>query len=406
MIRRPGPRLGRSSIRWGHRPADGRRGPSASIGILAVVAATLTGCSASGSPSVGGTGGTVPAIPLASSTAAATTSWATLAMGHLGDPLNTFWQLLALTGGSSWQLATPPGVASNGGLALGLQPESVLVGFEPSQYLRFSPLAHSTDQGSSWDPGLLPAGLAAVPDALAGGTGGSLALLRTGGGALVASTTGLSTWRPVTTARALARVPALSGCGVTALTAVAVDATRYALVGASCSRGGQAGLFAPSSTGWSSVGPGIPGLSGGPTEVIRLDQTSAGTAVLASAGTGSSARLYGMWSTNGLRTWTVSTGLPLDGAALLSTGVTAAGGFVVATDGSGAGPTASVITPTGSQWLALPAPPAGTTSVTGTPAGGFDALVPEGSTLSVYGLDLGWGRVQTLRVDIRYGSSG
>ncbi len=44
------------------------------------------------------------AIPLASSTVAATTTWATLAMGHLDDPLNTFWQLLALTGGrpGSW----------------------------------------------------------------------------------------------------------------------------------------------------------------------------------------------------------------------------------------------------------------------------------------------------------------
>ena len=105
-------------------------------------------------------------------------------MGRLDDPLNTFWQLLALTGGS-WELATPPGVASNGGLMVAAQPQSVLAGFGPSQDLRFSPLAHSTDQGSSWDPGVLPAGLARVPDALVEGADDSLALLRSGRGTVV-----------------------------------------------------------------------------------------------------------------------------------------------------------------------------------------------------------------------------
>ena len=375
---------------------------------LALAAGTLTGCSTStsGTPPATDAGRTGPAIPLASSTVTASTTWATLAMGHLDDPLNTFWELLVLTGGPAWQLATPPGVASNGGLAVAAQPGSVLAGFGPSQDLQFSPLAHSADEGSSWDSGLLPAGLAPLPDALVEGTTDSLALLRTGGGAVVASTGDLSTWKPVTTARALARVPALSGCHITALTAVTLDGNGDALVGASCARGGRAGLFAPASTGWVSVGPGIPGVSGGTVQVVRLDQTPAGTAALVSAGTGATARLFGMWSTNGLRTWTVSDGRPL-GGALLSTGVTPTGGFVIATGGDGAAPAASVITPTAVQWQALPPPPSGTTTVAATPAGGFDAMVPVQSTLSVYGLSgQGWGRVQKLPVDIQYGSSG
>jgi hypothetical protein len=394
---RPGPRRSHHlGTRW--RLAAG-------TGSLALVAAVLAGCTSST--------GTTPAadavgraVPLASSTVAATTTWATLAMGRLDDPLNTFWQLLALTGGS-WELATPPGVASNGGLMVAARPQSVLAGFGPSQDLRFSPLAHSTDQGSSWDPGVLPAGLARVPDALVEGADDSLALLRSGRGTVVVTTGDLSTWRTVTTTRALTRVPALSGCRVGALTAVTLDPNGNALLGASCARGGQAGVFAPSSTGWMSAGPGIPGVSGGPTEVLRLDQTPAGTAALVSAGTGVATQLFAMWSTNGLRTWTVSPGLPLDGANLLSTGETAAGGFVVATDGGGATPTASVAAPTAVEWEALASPPAGTASVTATPAGGFDALVPAQSTLSVYGLgSLGWGRVQRLHVDVQYGSSG
>lgn len=377
------------------------------LGAVALGAGALAGCSSTGSAPAPGAGAVGPVIPLTSSTASADTTWATLAMGHLDDPLNTFWQVVALTAGRSWELATPPGVASNGGLAVAVRPTSVLAGFGPSQFLRFSPLAHTADQGTSWDPGLLPAGLARVPDALVQGDSESLALLRTYGGAVVVSTGDLSTWKPVTTARVLSRVPALSGCGIRSLTAVTLDADGRPLVGASCTRGGQAGLFAPSSTGWASAGPGIPGVSRGPTEVIRLDQTPAGTAALVSTGSGIGARLFGMWSTNGLRTWTVSAALALDGAALFSTGVTGAGGFVVAASGGGSAPTATLITPTASQWQALPALPSGTTSVTATPVGGFDALVPVQSTLSVYGLgSQGWARVQNLRVDIQYGSSG
>jgi hypothetical protein len=378
---------------------------------VTLAASALAGCSSGGgtanSSTGDGSGAVRPTIPLASSTVESTTTWATLPMGHLDDPLNTFWQLLALASGSTWQLATPPGVASNGGVVAAAGTASVLAGFEPSQDLRFSPLAQSTDQGSSWAPGLLPAGLAVAPDALAEGNGESLALLRTGGGTVMTSTGDLSTWNPVATAHSLARVSALSGCGIAALTAVTLDGAGAPMVGASCTRGGQAGLFALSSTGWAWAGPGIPGLAGGPTQVVRLDQTVGGTAALVTAGSGAAARVFGMWSTNGLRTWTVSDGLPLDGAALASTGVTGAGGFVIATRGGGSGPTASVISPSGTRWQALPALPSGTTSVTATPSGGFDALVPEQSTLSVYGLgSVGWGRIQRLRVDIQYGSSG
>ena len=100
---------------------------------MALVAGLLAGCS--GASTGAGDASVGPGIPLASSTVTGTTTWATLPMGHLDDPLNTFWQLLALTGGPSWALATPPGVASNGGLVAGAGPSSVLAGFEPSQDL-------------------------------------------------------------------------------------------------------------------------------------------------------------------------------------------------------------------------------------------------------------------------------
>jgi hypothetical protein len=394
----------------GHRSTGA--GLLASCGALALLAATVAGCSSSGGTpsSAAGDGPSVPgpAIPLASSAVVSTTTWATLAMGHLDDPLNTFWQLLALSGGPSWQLATPPGAATNGGLVATAGTASLLAGIEPSVDLTFSPLASSTDQGSTWSEGLLPGGLAPVPDALAQGADGeSIALLRRGGGAVVATAGDLSAWKPAATARSLRGDPALAGCHLGSLTAVDLDALGATTVGASCARGGQAGVFVASGTGWLSAGPGIPGVSGGPTEVIRLVQTAAGTSALVSAGSGRATRLFALWSGNGLRSWTVSAGLALGRGRLASTGVTGTGGFVIAVAGPGDRRTASVISPSTGSWERLAPLPPGTESVTATPEGGFDALAPNQSTLVVYGLGHpGWGRIQTLRVDIQYGSSG
>jgi hypothetical protein len=377
------------------------------LGALVLAGGAVSGCSSPGATG-GDTGATGPAIPLTTSTVASSTTWATLAMGHLDEPLNTFWQLLALTTGSPWQLATPPGTATNGGLVASALPGSVLAGVEPSQALRFSPLSLTTTQGATWTEGLLPNGLSPVPDALAQAGGGrSVALLAQGRGTVVTNAGDLTTWTPVTSAAAVAGSRGAAACHLSTLTALTVDAAGGTLVGGSCRSGGQAGLFGPTATGWMPVGPGIPGVSGGPTEVVRLDQTVAGTSALVTAGTGSATELVAMWSTNALRTWTVSAALPLSGVGLVSTGVTAAGGFVVVTGGGGTGPSASVITPSNPAWSSLPALPPGTASVTATPAGGYDALVPVASTLSVFGLgSQGWGRVQTLGVSIQYGSSG
>ena len=382
---------------------------------MALAAGVLAACSSSGgSSSAGPTSGApvgLASIPLTSSTVGSATTWATVAMGHLDDPLNTFWELVALSApnaGSPWQLATPPGVASNGGLVAATGATSVLAGFEPTDKLRFSPLARSTDQGSTWSGGILPAGMAAVPDALAErGDGHSLALLRTSAGTVVGTDGDLSTWTPVTSANALASLPGPRGCHLSLLTAVAFDAAGSPLVGASCSRGGQAGIFASTPTGWQQVGPGIPGGGNAPTEVIRLVQTATATGALVVAGEGASARLVALWSANGLHTWTVSAGQSLDGGSLVSTGLTVGGGFVVAIRGTDGSRSASDIAASATEWQSLARLPSGTASVTGTPAGGYDALVPQRSTLVVYALaGAGWERVQSLQVPIQYGSSG
>lgn len=91
-----------------------------------------------------------PATPpsLATSLATATGTWAVAVMGGSVASHNNFWQLFVRPDGTStWRLATPPGVASNGGLVLtGLPAGSVLAGFRPSQDLAYSPLGHHQRQ--------------------------------------------------------------------------------------------------------------------------------------------------------------------------------------------------------------------------------------------------------------------
>ena len=384
--------------------------PLGALVVAAAVAVVAAACSSSPPPgSPAGTGTAPLSVPLASSSSGPATSWATLAMGHLGEPDNTFWQMLFRPVGSpSWSLATPPGVASNGGLVVSIDPSgTVTAGFEPSQNLRFSPLAQTPDRGATWSQGLLPAGLAPVPDALASsGDRHHLALLGRHGGEVVAGGNDLTTWTPLATVASLSATAAGSACRITGLTAVAFTAAGDPLVGAACGRGSHPGIFESVGGGWRSVGPTLP-LPPGPTRVLRLFATPTGIAALVGSGPASAPVVSAAWDATGSTVWTVSPPLPLASGRLISTGDTPTGGLIVVS-GPGTGrPTAEVVTPTGGAWLRLPALPAGTSVVAAGPAGTFQALIADQSTLLVDTSGPGgWHRTQSLEVDIQYGSSG
>ena len=189
---------------------------------LLAVAVLSVGCSSAARQPAAPAG---PAQPpsLATSLVTASGTWAVAVMGGSAASHNNFWQLFvrpAATG--RWRLATPPGVASNGGLVLaGLGAGSVVAGFRPSQELSYSPLATTHDNGAAWTPGLLDAALADVPDALAAapGSGRLLALLTSGGAEL--SGPGGTAWTRLATRRALAASAAGGRCGLGRLTAAA-----------------------------------------------------------------------------------------------------------------------------------------------------------------------------------------
>ncbi|MFZ0756391.1 MAG: hypothetical protein WAN00_21695, partial [Trebonia sp.] len=143
--------------------------------------AVLAGCAGGGS---GGTAAPAPAGTASLVTSMTTTNgatWAIVAMGGSAAGANQFWELFARAAASDrWELVTPPGVASNGGLVAAGGPATLGVAFRPSQGLTFSPLAVTSDAGKTWRTGLIDAPVASDPDALAAGAGAMLALLGDG----------------------------------------------------------------------------------------------------------------------------------------------------------------------------------------------------------------------------------
>lgn len=159
--------------------------------------------------SMGGSLGQALPTPLATSVEAGGGTWATVPMGKLTQPLNTFWQLFYRSNGSSsWSdKVQATAVATNGGLVLAAARKSLSVGVRPSNDLTFSPIISTVDSGRSWSNGLLTQGLAAHPEALATGPGGTALAIVDGrrGGEVLNSTQGLSSWQPLVSTNACSR---------------------------------------------------------------------------------------------------------------------------------------------------------------------------------------------------------
>jgi hypothetical protein len=357
------------------------------------------------------------AAPLATSVQSAAGTWATVPMGHLNQPLNTFWQLFFRpTGTTSWSnQAEATAVATNGGLVLASAVGQPLVaGVRPSNFLHFSPLIATDDGGDSWSNGLLPEGLAASPGALSRASNGqTLALVNGGLGARVlASTGGLSSWRTLTTARRLASSGGGIACGLRALTATAAGASS-AVVGASCSRPGVVGIFSEQAGGsWRLEPLALPGsLRRGRVEVLTLEQTAGGLAALLGVSEKTGTALVAAWTT-GANRWIVSPVLPLaSNEHLVSLGPASASGLF-AVYASSSGPTRlAVIDGPSSTWHQMPSPPSGTATVAFDPTSPStaDALVVHDATMSVWTLGTasgGWMKGQVVHVALEFGSSG
>ena len=344
-------------------------------------------------------------------------SWAIVEMGGSSAKHNNFWQLLTRPAGTaSWRLATPPGVADNGGLVAASPGGPALVaGFNPSQDLTFSPLASTSDGGVRWTPSLLPAGIARVPSALGTAPGGKLIVL-TGRGQAELATPGVAGWTRLASLASLAATPAGRSCGLKSLTAAAFSPLGVPLLAGRCAAPGVAGIFAYSAGGWHQAGPALPAaLAGRRVSVLQL--TTAGrrsTALLIAAAAGGAASLIAAWAGPSGR-WALSAPLPLGGARILST---ATGEAAPTAASPGLASAAGVILSTGraefiagpaADWQQLPALPAHAAALVLGPGRQISALAPSGSILTSWRLaarSVTWTVTQAMKVPVPYGSSG
>ncbi len=341
-------------------------------------------------------------------------TWAVLPLGELGDPSNTFWQLLyAAPGSTHWSVVTPEGVADNGGIVAAVSALSVDAGVLPSGRLHFSPLARSSDRGRTWSPALLPGALAPRPDALAGPPAAGGQALAVVGRSVLRAPADLSSWARTTSVSALAA--AWRGCGASAIDAVAVAPSGTPLAATDCRRGdGRVGIFADAGGGWAAAGSTLGGrLRQASTQVLRLEPSGAEMTVLVQATVAGRRSLVALWSASrGRWTESVRLGMP-EGATVISTAVGLSGTVAVLERGPGGGLNAYALTP-GEGWSRLPAlPPSSAALAVSSPASaggdvGFEAFTVSGTRFGVYTTSEAgspWVEVQSTRIPLAYGSS-
>jgi len=405
----------KSSRPSGRRAA--RRTAHAAAPVAAAVACLLAaGC---GSSPASGAARIGPPLtsPLATSFAtAAGSDVAIVEMGGSAAQENNFWQLFVRPGPTApWRLATPVGVADNGGLVVASGDGSLLTGFRPSQDLTYSPLASSTDNGASWSPaGPVNPGLANVPDSLAASPNGSLVALTEGGTVQLGSGSG-SSWKRLSSASALAATPAGRACGLTGLTAAAFTSSGTPVLAGGCSRPGTVGIFTSSdatggdSARWQAASPALPAsLARTDIGVLRLTASGTGMIALLQAGTGSQASLVAAFWQPGSRagsagTWTLSAPLRTGAGQLESTTVGPGSAVGVTLSGS----RGAILAGPGSAWQTLTTLPRWTATIALGPAGAVDAIGAHLGTFTDWRLQpgSGWTKAQTIQVQIPYGSS-
>jgi hypothetical protein len=453
-------------VRQATPPGGPARRGLAAAGAVAAALIVTAGC---GAPRAGGAAARAPAPaapPLALSLAdAGGTSWAVVEMGGAGAQHENFWQVFVRpAGGAAWRLATPAGVADNGGLVVASTGAgALLAGFRPSQDLTFSPLAVTADAGTRWAAGgPVSPGLSDVPGALAAGPGGRLIALTDGGGVDLGQGGG-TRWSRLASARGLAATAAGRACGLSRVTAAAFAGDGAPVLGGTCGKPGVAGIFAWRGGSWRAAGPALPpALAGRDVSVLRLDSVpapaaaalSAGAPAPAGSGAGPAAGSGGSAATGTGGGSAAGSGSGPDGGrggaaarstvAVLAVGRGAKTGIVVAWSGGpgGSGWRLSPVLPAGSQrvrsaslwpdgsaglvlsgrhgargviiagpgrsWAGLPALPAGAATLAPAGGGGVEALSAGRSTMRAWRLGragAGWSEFQQVRVPVPYGSS-
>ena len=211
--------------------------------------------------------------PLVSGSMADGVSTAVLALGHLNDPKNTFFELLASASiGAGFRLATPSGTTTNGGIVVSAP--SGVAAIRQFDLLRSSALVQLTsgaEQGSAEiapEIGPGPSSVARDPSS------GAVALLSAKGSVVV----GRGLAGPFHTVATLFSLRQLTEkhCAPSAITSVAYSSRGQLALGLRCTRGNGLGILTSAGgSPWVLASAAAPG-SSAPSSVLRLDPAGDG----------------------------------------------------------------------------------------------------------------------------------
>jgi hypothetical protein len=397
------------------------RGPGAQVRALVVAAAALLVAAALAGPTPAAAARTgqntgFTALPATLPTSISTTagSWASVPMGRLAEPLNTFWQLFLLPkGGSRWaNHAAALATATNGGLVLASPGgRTLLVAIRASNLLRFSPVVSTSNGGRSWSPGLPIIG--DIEALAASNMGGQLALADTSGsGEVLTSSAKTSSWRTLASEQSLAATAPGRRCDVIFLTSVAYGADGSVLVGAACRSAGVAGVFTLTGRTWRLADVALPtALAADRVEVLSFRAAADSTVALLELNGPTGITIVPAWMHQGTKSWTwqVSSTLHLTSSErLISFGPATGGGLFVLLANGSVGTRVVVVAGPGAAWKTMPELSTKTVTVAFGPNRRVDALAVDGKTMRDYqfaGRSGKWRLTQTIPVGILYGSS-
>lgn len=392
---------------------------------LVALASVLAACGASRTSAAPKSPDVRWTLPIATSTITPGGVWAAVAMGHLRDPLNTFWQLpFRPAGKTTWtNQVEATATATNGGLILASAGRTLLVGIRPSVDLTFTPLISTDNGGLKWSSGLLDTALIPAAGSLAveanrpAGTVTASAVTSTAGGdSNVESDDGnLSSWRTVGDLRSLNSSAAGRRCDASALTAVGYSGPDL-IVGAACAAAGSNGMFTLGADGLRATGPALSASPGSTVTVLAAASQATGEPagtqaafLLGETGpAGERPRLVVASSADGTD-WKVSPAITISSTrSVVSFGPAPGGGLFVLVRGSAGATVPYVTTGAGAQWTRLPDAPPGTATLAEGHAGTLEALAVNDTVLSFSTFDPPvdkWATSQTMHVNIEFGSS-
>lgn len=353
-----------------------------------------------------------PVLATSINTAAGT--WAAIPMGHLDQPLNTFWQLFfRSTGHTNWTDVTQSlATATNGGFLMSTSSGQILdIGLRPANRLTYSPIVSLPESGSAHATGLLPNALTSFPSALAldSRNGHSLALVKSGSGPeVLESTQTLFSWHTLTTQQSLAASVAGRACGLTKITAVGYDSGQ-ALVGGDCRKPGKIGIFSLHANVWQLAALHLPqSLAESSINLVGYQRSALGTWALLNATSTSGTHFLAAWVTPNHH-WSISPVLSMSSSMNISSfGSNSANGIFVNFAGPHGSVQADILAGPTFSWRQLPTLPAGTTTLAFGPANQIHALAVNVTAFEDWVLSPNsrrWIEGQKMTVPIEFGSS-